>query len=62
MTLHVVQEECLYKVIKFIHRHNGNARNLTIYGQEKNPTTWKLAKMNLAIRGINNDGLGKFCR
>ena len=46
--------------IKFIHRHNGNARNLTIYGQEKNPTTWKLAKMNLAIRGINNDGLGKF--
>ena len=46
--------------IKFIYRHNGNARNLTIYGQEKNPTTWKLAKMNLAIRGINNDGLGKF--
>ena len=46
--------------IKFIERHNGNARNLTIYGQEKNPTTWKLAKMNLAIRGINNDGLGKF--
>jgi len=46
--------------IKFIQRHNGSARNLTIYGQEKNPTTWKLAKMNLAIRGINNDGLGKF--
>ena len=46
--------------IKFIKRHNGNARNLTIYGQEKNPTTWKLAKMNLAIRGINNEGLGKF--
>jgi len=46
--------------IKFIQRHNGSARNLTIYGQEKNPTTWKLAKMNLAIRGINNEGLGKF--
>lgn len=46
--------------IKFIRRHNGNARNLTIYGQEKNPTTWKLAKMNLAIRGINNEGLGRF--
>ena len=46
--------------IKFIQKHNGNARNLTIYGQEKNPTTWKLAKMNLAIRGINNEGLGKF--
>ena len=28
--------------------------------KKKNPTTWKLAKMNLAIRGINNDGLGKF--
>ena len=46
--------------IKFIQRHNETARNLTIYGQEKNPTTWKLAKMNLAIRGINNEGLGKF--
>ena len=45
--------------IKFIHRHNGNARNLTIYGQEKNPTTWRLAKMNLAIRSLNGD-LGKY--
>lgn len=46
--------------IKFIHRHQGSAYSLNIYGQEKNPTTWKLAKMNLAIRGINNEGLGKF--
>ena len=46
--------------IKFIRKHNGNTRKLTIYGQEKNPTTWKLAKMNLAIRAINNEGLGKF--
>lgn len=46
--------------VKFIQRHQGNTQNVTIYGQEKNPTTWKLAKMNLAIRGINNDGLGKF--
>lgn len=46
--------------VKFIQRHQGNTQNINIYGQEKNPTTWKLAKMNLAIRGINNDGLGKF--
>ena len=60
MTLHVALGGMFVQSIKFIERHNGNARNLTIYGQEKNPTTWKLAKMNLAIRGINNDGLGKF--
>jgi len=46
--------------IKFIQRHQGSMQNVTVYGQEKNPTTWKLAKMNLAIRGINNEGLGKF--
>ena len=45
--------------LKFIERHQGNVRNLSIYGQEKNPTTWKLAKMNLAIRSIDGD-LGKF--
>lgn len=45
---------------KFIQRHQGNISNLSIYGQEKNPTTWKIAKMNLAIRGINNEGLGNF--
>lgn len=44
---------------KFIDRHQGNIHNLSIYGQEKNPTTWKLAKMNLAIRSISGD-LGKF--
>ena len=44
---------------KFIQRHQGNVHNLAIYGQEKNPTTWKLAKMNLAIRSIEGD-LGKF--
>jgi len=46
--------------MKFIKKHQGNINNLTIYGQEKNPTTWKLAKMNLAIRGLNDDGLGNF--
>lgn len=45
--------------LKFIQRHQGNVNNLSIYGQEKNPTTWKLAKMNLAIRSINGN-LGKF--
>jgi len=36
----------------FIRAHNGRIGALSIYGQESNPTTWKLAKMNLAIRGI----------
>ena len=36
----------------FIDNHSGNIRNLSIYGQESNPTTWKMAKMNLAIRGL----------
>ena len=45
--------------LKFIENHQGNIRNVSIYGQEKNPTTWKLAKMNLAIRSIDGN-LGKF--
>ena len=45
--------------LKFIERHQRNIRNLSIYGQEKNPTTWKIAKMNLAIRSIDGN-LGKF--
>ena len=40
---------------KFIENHYGNIRNLSVYGQESNPTTWKLAHMNLAIRGIEAD-------
>ena len=43
----------------FIEKHHGQLSNIAIYGQESNPTTWKLAKMNLAIRGIDND-LGKY--
>ena len=38
---------------EFIESHGGNIGNVAIYGQESNPTTWKLAKMNLAIRGID---------
>lgn len=36
----------------FIENHSGNINNISVYGQESNPTTWKMAKMNLAIRGI----------
>lgn len=38
--------------IKFIEAHHGNTREVSIYGQEYTATTYKLAKMNLAIRGI----------
>ncbi len=36
----------------FIRQHGGRIGDISIYGQESNPTTWRLAKMNLAIRGI----------
>ena len=39
--------------IKFIESHNGNKKEVSIYGQEYTNTTYKLAKMNLAIRGIS---------
>lgn len=39
--------------MKFIDSHNGNKKEVSIYGQEYTATTYKLAKMNLAIRGIN---------
>lgn len=41
--------------IKFINEHQGNVNNISVYGQELNPDTWRLAKMNLAIRGISAD-------
>lgn len=37
---------------KFVEAHQGNVNSVSIYGQESNPDTWKLAKMNLGIRGI----------
>lgn len=43
---------------EFVKEHAGDIKDLAVYGQESNPTTWKLAKMNLAIRGIDSD-LGK---
>ncbi len=38
---------------KFIQAHGGKIGDVSIYGQESNPTTWRLAAMNLAIRGID---------
>ena len=38
---------------KFVEDHQGKIENLSIYGQEMNATTWKLCKMNLAIRGLD---------
>ena len=41
--------------MKFIEAHHGNKRDISVYGQEYTNTTYKLAKMNLAIRGIANN-------
>lgn len=40
---------------KFVEEHQGRLGDIAVYGQESNPTTWKLAKMNLAIRGIDGN-------
>lgn len=40
---------------EFVRSHQGNINNISVYGQESNPTTWKMATMNLAIRGIDAD-------
>lgn len=45
--------------MRFVEEHQGNIYNIGIYGQEKNPTTWRLAKMNLAIRSMYGD-LGEY--
>ena len=39
----------------FVKNHSGNIGNLSVYGQDANPTTRKIALMNLAIRGIEAD-------
>lgn len=38
---------------KFIEEHSGKLGDISVYGQESNPTTWRLAAMNMAIRGID---------
>lgn len=37
---------------RFVKAHNGTRNDISVFGQEQNPTTWRLAKMNLALRGI----------
>ena len=44
---------------KFVENHGSNINKISIFGQDSNPTTWKMAKMNLAIRGIEAN-LGNF--
>lgn len=44
---------------RFVESHTGNINDISVYGQDSNPTTWKMAQMNLAIRGIDAD-LGRF--
>ena len=39
---------------KFVKEHQGKIEDINVYGQESNQTTWKLSKMNLAIRNINS--------
>ena len=39
---------------KFVNEHQGKVNDISIYGQESNQTTWRLCKMNLAIRGIDS--------
>jgi type I restriction enzyme M protein len=43
--------------LKFVDSHAGKVNDISIYGQESNQTTWRLAKMNLAIRGIDSSQL-----
>ena len=38
---------------KFIEQHGGKIGDVSVYGQESNPTTWRLAAMNMATRGID---------
>jgi type I restriction enzyme M protein len=46
------------KTDQFIYDHDGDPKDIAIYGQESLEETWRLAKMNLAIHGIANSGLG----
>ncbi len=45
--------------LKFVDRHHGNRQKVSIIGQESSPETWRLCKMNLAIRGISHNLGGK---
>jgi type I restriction enzyme M protein len=39
--------------LKFVKSHHGNTKDISVYGQELTATTYKLAKMNLAVRGLS---------
>jgi len=39
--------------LKFVESHHGNTKDISVYGQEMTPSTYKLAKMNLAVRGLS---------
>ena len=41
--------------VKFLQAHSGNRNHISVYGQESNADTWKMAKMNMVIRGIDAD-------
>jgi type I restriction enzyme M protein len=58
MTPAVVQGGMFVQSEEFVKAHGGRVDDISIYGQESNPTTWRLAAMNLAIRGFAAD-LGK---
>lgn len=45
----------------FIAEHDGDPATLTVYGQESVEQTWRMARMNLAVHGIDNSGLGARC-
>ena len=55
MILVVALVECLCRVKSLFEAHGGRIGDIAIYGQESNQTTWRLCKMNLAIRGIDAD-------
>ena len=40
---------------KFLQAHGGSRSGISIYGQEANPDTWKMSKINMAVRGLNAD-------
>lgn len=55
MTPVSVLEGCLSQSENFVEAHGGQRNDIAIYGEELNDTTWRLGKMNLAIRGIEAD-------
>jgi type I restriction enzyme M protein len=40
---------------EFVAAHGGRRNDISVFGQEQNPTTWRLAKMNLALHGLSGD-------